>query len=454
MRSALSPSLAVPLFCAVLFGQSAPNATQSPKFNVKGTIRNIAGEPIFRVKVVFRNEQLSKSVLTNDSGVYETDLPLGDYTMTAQSLGFRPYRRPFFRVTSSTTLDFDVTLRDFSSCDVLVFNNSGKVTPEDWVAAQNEACLREDTLAVGSMRVPFQLAVRYGSRALSGKLYSYEGEKNGGVEIPVFAAYNLLTLQADKVVFDSGKKTIAASGNVLFVDEPETVHRTDSMTFKIDNGHTVRTTKIPTFHIKGVIADASGGVVPGIKIWFHSKLLDKTVTANSAGACEADLTLGDYSMLARSRFLMMHRMQFRATSPTTLIVKGVAYPMRLTCDLAWGPNKEQNEEMAKAWCGGEDLFQIPLENGGAIPLYIQFEKRKHIDGGYAYSGDKLTTGDLLTPVFVEYNLFSLQADEVTYDVKSRTIRANGNVSIEGDSATHRANSMTFRMENGQATPLP
>lgn len=454
MPSALSASLVVLLLCAVQFGQSAPNSTDTPKFQVKGTIKNIAGEPIFRVKVAFRNEQLSKSVLTNDSGIYETDLPLGDYTMTAQSLGFRPYRRPLFSVTAATTLDFDVTLRDFASCDVLVFNNSGKVTPEDWAAAQSEACLREDMLAIGSMRAPFQLSVRYGSRSRSGKLYSYEGEKNGSVEIPVFVAYNQLTLQADKVVFDSGKKTIAASGDVVFVDEPETVRRADSMTFKVENGRTVRITKIPTFRIKGVIEDASGGVVAGTKIWFKSKLLDKTVTANNAGAYEADLTLGEYSMLARSRFLRMHRMHFRATSPTTLIVKGVAYPMRLTCDLAWGPNQEQNEEMAKAVCGGEDSFQTPSESGASVPLYIQFEKRKRIEGGYAYSGDRVTASDLLTPVFVEYNLFSLQADEVTYDVKSRTIRACGNVSIEGDSGTHRATSMTFRMENGQAIPLP
>lgn len=360
MRSALSVSLVILLLCAVLFGQSAPNTTEKPKFHVKGTIRNITGEPIFRAKVAFRNEQLNKSVLTNDSGIYEADLPLGDYTMTAQGLGFRPYRRPLFRVTSATTLDFDVTLRDFASCDVLVFNDSGKVTPEDWVAAQNEACLREDMLAIGSVRAPFQLSVRYGSRSLSGQLYSYDGEKNGSVEIPVFVAYNQLTLQANKVVFDSVKKTIAASGNVVFVDEPETVRRADSMTFKVENGRTVRITKIPTFHIKGVIADASGGIVPGIKIWFESKLLDKTLTANNAGAYEADLTLGDYSMLARSRFLMMHRKHFRATSPTTLIVKGVAYPMRLTCDLAWGPNREQKRKWPRLCAGGRfipDTFE-------------------------------------------------------------------------------------------------
>ncbi|MGA7630073.1 MAG: hypothetical protein WCB11_04865, partial [Terriglobales bacterium] len=273
-------------------------------------------------------------------------------------------------------------------------------------------------------------------------------------EVPVFVAYNLLTLQADKVVFDSKKRTIAASGNVVFVDEPNEVRRADSMTFRIEQGRTVRTKKIPTFHIKGVIADASGGVVPGIKIWFHSKLLDKTVTANNAGEYEADLTLGDYSMLARSRFLMMHRLRFHGTSPTTLTVKGVAYPMRETCDLMWGSNQEQNEEMAKQSCGGEDSFQIPSENGASSPLYIQFERRKPTDGGYVYSGDKLAAGDLLTPVFVEYNFFSLQADEVVYEVKNRTIKANGNVSIEGDSGKRRANSMTFRMENGQATPLP
>ena len=95
-----------------------------------------------------------------------------------------------------------------------------------------------------------------------------------------------------------------------------------------------------------------------------------------------------------------------------------------------------------------------MENGATLPLYIQFAKRTHSDGGYIYSGDKLAAGDLLTPVFVEYNFFSLQADEVIYDVKNRTIKANGNVSIEDDAGKRRAKSITFRMENGQATPLP
>jgi hypothetical protein len=91
-----------------------------------------------------------------------------------------------------------------------------------------------------------------------------------------------------------------------------------------------------------------------------------------------------------------------------------------------------------------------------MPIHIPLESIIHIAGirSYVYSGERLTAGDLLTPVFVEYNFFSLQADEVVYDVKSRTIKANGNVSIEDDSGKRRANSMTFRMENGQATPLP
>ena len=38
------------------------------------------------VKVTFQNEQLSKTVTTNNVGVYEADLPLGDYTMTTKGL--------------------------------------------------------------------------------------------------------------------------------------------------------------------------------------------------------------------------------------------------------------------------------------------------------------------------------------------------------------------------------
>jgi lipopolysaccharide assembly outer membrane protein LptD (OstA) len=55
---------------------------------------------------------------------------------------------------------------------------------------------------------------------------------------------------------------------------------------------------------------------------------------------------------------------------------------------------------------------------------------------------------------VVYNLFSLQADKVTYDIQRQTIEATGNVIAVNELGTHQgANSMAFKIEDGQVTPL-
>jgi lipopolysaccharide assembly outer membrane protein LptD (OstA) len=59
------------------------------------------------------------------------------------------------------------------------------------------------------------------------------------------------------------------------------------------------------------------------------------------------------------------------------------------------------------------------------------------------------------PVFVAYNLFTLRADRVGYDAQGRMLEATGNVvATNADGATEHADSMTFRIENGEAIPNP
>jgi hypothetical protein len=56
---------------------------------------------------------------------------------------------------------------------------------------------------------------------------------------------------------------------------------------------------------------------------------------------------------------------------------------------------------------------------------------------------------------VAYNLFTLQADHIVYDVQRSTLEAMGDVVVENaDGTTQRADSMTFKIENGEATLLP
>jgi hypothetical protein len=451
MQCAPSVSLAVLLFCTTLFGRSVTPTTEPQTFHIRGTIKDPAGGAVFRARVAFQSEQLSKIVLTNDAGAYEADLPLGDYTMSTQSVGFRPYRRPLFRVTSSTSLDFDVTLRPYGSCDILVFNSSGKVTPQEWAAAQQDSCLQEDFLPVPFGDVPLQLSIRYGSRTATGNAYSYAAENTNPRNTPVFVAYNLFTLQADRVLYDSKAHTIEANGNVVVVNEPGTIQRADSLIFKIDNGKVTPTTKAATFHVTGTITYSEGGVfaaaaVAEAKVIFHSVQFDKTTIANIAGVYEADLPLGDYTMSARGRMVRTYqKMHFSATSPTTLTVNGRVYPMQMSCDMVAGL------EERKAFCGGEDFFPVPSGGEKPFQLDIQYGKREIADQGYVYG-----VGGGGTPVFVEYNLFALHADQVVYDKKNQTIKASGNVVLLDESGHDktRADSMTFKIASGKVSPLP
>jgi hypothetical protein len=191
------------------------------------------------VKVTFQNEQLSKTTTTNIVGVYEADLPLGDYTMTAQGPpGFRFYSRPLFRLTSLASPILNATLLVGSPCgDMIVVNRSGEpVTDEQWKAA-TERCRREELIPIPSDdSSSLHLSIRYGSRTVLGGTYFYTGEQTRQYETPVFATYNIFSLQADKVTYDVQKRTIKASGNVIAVNERGATQRADSMAFKIDHG--------------------------------------------------------------------------------------------------------------------------------------------------------------------------------------------------------------------------
>jgi hypothetical protein len=232
----ISPGLLVILLlCESLFGQGGP-LVQTPTFHIKGTITDETGAVIPRAKIGFQSKELDGALPTNDTGVYETELPLGDYTMTVQSPGFRPYRRPLFRVTAPASLTFDVTLAVASTCDLVVV----PPTSENLAAAQKEFCLREDFFPIPSKDgVPFQLYIRYVKRAPTGTSYGYSGQKFPN-EDPVFVAYNLFSLQADRVAYDEKSRTIEASGNVIVGSEPAKSQRADFAAFKLEDGQAVQ----------------------------------------------------------------------------------------------------------------------------------------------------------------------------------------------------------------------
>ncbi len=450
MRPAASVSLAVLLLSTALVGQSATPEGQPPTFHIKGTVRDASGAAVYGVRVAFQNEQASKSVLTTDAGEYEADLPLGSYTMTAAGVGFQPYLRPAFRVTSSSSLNFDIVMHAYGNCEIPVFNFSGIVTAEEWAAAQKPSCLLADFFPVPSRDAPFNVSFRYRSRTVAGNTTSYAG--------PVFVAYNLLSLRADRVTYDSKSKSLQASGHVVAVNEPGTVQRADSIMFTLADGQATPATQPQIFHVKGTISDVTGAVFAEARVAFHSVDFDKTVIANQAGRYETDLPLGIYRVSANYKYgaRSYNRPLLRAASPTTITLDITLHPLGSSCDIEMGngATPEQWEEAAKAFCGGEDFFADSSNGDDFHQIRIRYYSgRKATGDGYAYGDGNRTSVE--TPVFVEYNLFSLQADRVIYDSKAQTIKASGDVVVIDESgATQHADSLTFKLDNGKSTHLP
>jgi hypothetical protein len=237
MQSAPSVLLAVLLLCTALFGQSATAAAPGQTFHVRGTITDPLEAVIRGVKVTFQNGQLTNTVTTNDVGVYEADLPFGDYTMTAQGVGFKVYRRPLFRIMSPTTAILNATLLVGRCGDMVIVNSSGAPVTDEQYRAATEHCRGEELIPIPSREgLRLELSVRYGDRTLVGSTYSYTGEKTHQYETPVFVVYNLFSLQADKVTYDSQRQTIEATGNVVAVNELGATQRANSMAFKIEDG--------------------------------------------------------------------------------------------------------------------------------------------------------------------------------------------------------------------------
>ena len=122
MRFAFATSL-VSLLCLDLLGQATP-AVQVRMFHVRGPVGDSTGAPIreARAQVTFRNAKLSQIVSTSEMGTYETDLPVGIYTMNVEALQFRSYRRPEFRVVRPINLTINVVLARVPPAHGVAFN--------------------------------------------------------------------------------------------------------------------------------------------------------------------------------------------------------------------------------------------------------------------------------------------------------------------------------------------
>jgi hypothetical protein len=224
--------IAVLSLCATAWGQSVNSPIAPGSLHVRGTVTDPLGAAVPGAEITFNGEQTARTTMTNASGKYEIDLPLGRYTMKAERRGLRTCRRPLFLVSLPTDLMFDITLPAEQMVDRII---AGKVASErsdlplNWYGEEFVPLPSKDG-------VPFQLFVRYFRRTAIDDSLEYTGETIP-YEEPVFVAYNLFSLQADHVILDVKRRTLKARGNVVMSDEAGTMQRPETISLSIEDGH-------------------------------------------------------------------------------------------------------------------------------------------------------------------------------------------------------------------------
>ena len=198
---------------------------------------------------------------------------------------------------------------------------------------------------------------------------------------------------------------------------------------------------------------------PRADVTFSGERTSKTVTVDGKGFYQLDLPVGIYEMVARgptvgNQPLKKYGRLFRVESPIRVVLNGSLHKARTTCDvLVGGDTEQQKMDEWRNQCGGEDSFPVPSKDARPLRVDIQYPHRQASENGYIYVNDRITEPDV--PVFVAYNLFSLEANAVVYNVKNRTIAASGNVvTADGSGKTQHADSISFKLENGRAVRLP
>lgn len=203
------------IFLAALFLQlTAPISSGQEVGEVVGTVRDVVGASIAGATVEFISQGKHYTVTVSDVGGYATRLIPGTYSVTARALYFCKEHRATFSIAANQKAVFDFIL-PVGATDT---------TPQD------DSCYKEDAPDMGEGEL--HSLVLYGARSQKGGQTFYLSLKQRSVlyenglyvdgNYPAVFSYDLLTLQADRLVFDSQAKSITAIGNVTLQNGVQT----------------------------------------------------------------------------------------------------------------------------------------------------------------------------------------------------------------------------------------
>jgi hypothetical protein len=215
-----------------------------------------------------------------------------------------------------------------------------------------------------------------------------------------------------------------------------------------------------TFHIRGKIVDSHNSAIAGAEVKFEGPNKTESVSSDSRGFYHAKLPVGLYSMTVAKGPRDYRRPLFRVSSPKTIVLDVPLYPPLRSCDSGiisvtrpdGTPEKTETvvtPDEFRDECGGWDRFPVPSDEGVSFELLVRYSSRARRDGERTYNSG------FLSPVFVAFNLFTLTADHVTYDLASRILLATGDVTTtNGSAGSAHANLMKFRIANDSVLRLP
>jgi hypothetical protein len=225
----------------------------------------------------------------------------------------------------------------------------------------------------------------------------------------------------------------------------------------ISHAQPILTISQKTFHVRGKILDSYTAIV-GAEVKFEGSSTTETVSSDSRGIYRVELPVGTYSMTVTKGSAYYKRPLFRVSSPKTIILDVTLSRLVRSCDpggmLVTRPDGTTETKTVgtpddlRDECGGWDRFPIFSGEGGSFELFIRYDSRLRRDS------ERIYNSGFRNPVLFAFNLFTLTADHVTYDLASRTLLATGNViTTNGSAGSAHANSMKFRIANDSVLRL-
>jgi hypothetical protein len=171
---------------------------------IEGVVVDITDARIWNATLTFGTGNRDYRTKTRQDGTYSIELKPGTYSMKAESYGFCTLRRSGFVLQKHTTVQFNLQM---------------------WLCPTDTEFFVQYTELEEIPHTHLKPLVQYGKKNLQDALWHFRGPHtwDDGTrhsrQYPAVFTFNLLTVQADEIVYDPARHLLSAVGDVRWQDE-------------------------------------------------------------------------------------------------------------------------------------------------------------------------------------------------------------------------------------------